>query len=166
MKTALMVFGALLLFGACTHGGVLVDERGVLRNGVIDMRSFGSDGSGKAFEQRRIVARDGQVRCTMSGRDGEFEGVVERSAWEDLWAKLLAHQPFNAAHLDVNEADAAGGPYHLVRLDLDKDHMEFSAQNRADFGPFTTQAVRTRVELTNAIVLLVERAATTPVKAK
>jgi hypothetical protein len=44
--------------------------------------------------------------------------------------------------------------------------MEFSAQNRADFGPFTTQAVRTRVELTNAIVLLVERAATTPVKAK
>jgi hypothetical protein len=166
MRTAIMFLGVLLLVSACTHGGVLSDERGVLRNGMIDMRSFGSDGSGKVLEQRRIVARDGQVRCTLSGRDGEFEGVVERGVWEDLWAKLLAHQPFNAAHLDVNEADPAGGPYHLVRLDLDKDHMEFSAQNRADFGPFTTQAVRTRVELTNAIVLAVERAATKPVKAK
>ncbi len=156
----------LLFVAACSHGSVLADEQGRLRDGLIEMRTFDSGAKGEPLEVRRILCRDGKVRCSLKDGTTELEGPVEADAWEELWDKFLAHQPFNAAHLDVDDPDAEGGPYHRVRLELAADHAEFSAQNRLDFIVFSTQAVRARLDLTNAIVRLVEQTATTPVKKK
>lgn len=153
----------LLLAAACSHGGVLTDEKGALRDGLIEMRTFGANGTGEPLELRRILCRGGKVSCSLKDGATELEGRVEADDWEELWDKVLAQQPFNAAHLDVDEPNAEGGPYHRVHLELAADHAEFSAQNKLDFIVFSTQAVRTRLELTNAIVLLIERAATAPV---
>lgn len=165
MKSVRSAILLLSCLGCATSDSRLHEgEPRKLIDGTISLKTEWAPGSETQTDIRRIKSRDGAVTCEFLAHDrGHFVGNVPEEEWVRIWNSLFETDPFGRARFDVEPDDPAGGPYHLVRLELGRHGHEFSAQVRKSLLVFSSKDTNERVELAGEIVQLVSRFATTKV---
>ncbi len=133
----------------------------ILQDGTISMRTSWSPGENSKIDIRRVKARDGVVTCELISPDrGHFVGSVPEARWVELWNTFLAMDPFRTKPYGVDADDPAGGPYHVIRLELGPKGHEFSAQMRTNILIFSSKDISERLRYSGQIVDFVSEFAT------